>query len=374
MKTLIFDSAVSGHHLEYLHHVHERAAALPEREFVFAVPEEFKKVAPTMHWTDAANIHFHFIDARLAGTPRAQAKMLGQLVREHGADEVLLIMLMSFLPWLPFYVPARVRVNGIVYLIYLYRWETASLTTRIADVLKYLIFTKFRVFHRVFLLNDRSAPAYLNRKFGTEKFAYLPDPFAGDSGKGEEDAGTLREKFGLKPGEKIFLHFGSMAGRKGTLTILQALLTGTVRPDIGTFLFVGRVGKDIRERFFALAEQARERGFSVVVREGFFTEGTLIALSRASEVILVPYTNTEQSSGVIAHAANVGRPVISPGTGLLGKLVRKYRLGVCLEKLTPETLAEALNSFAWRELKIRSEAYLESRSVEAFSKILLPKN
>ena len=40
-KVLIYDDEIFGHHLEYIHHIHERAVLEQDMEFVFVCPEKF---------------------------------------------------------------------------------------------------------------------------------------------------------------------------------------------------------------------------------------------------------------------------------------------------------------------------------------------
>ena len=57
MRILVFDSVLSGHHLEYIHHIYLGAIQRPEIEYVFAVPEnEWFQVKDNQEWPIANNI------------------------------------------------------------------------------------------------------------------------------------------------------------------------------------------------------------------------------------------------------------------------------------------------------------------------------
>ena len=366
MKTLIFDDSVKGHHLEYLHHIYERALELPEREFVFAVPHEFKDVSSKMTWEKASNISFLFIDDNKAKTPYSRSKLLGQLVKETESEEVFLISLMSFLPWLPLFVPSKVRVAGIVYLIYLYRWKTSSWKTRILDVLKYLLFSKCKVFYRVFLLNDKGGAAYLNKKFKTSKFEYLPDPVAIQNATTGRD---LRKEMNLPDEIKIFFHFGGLAERKGTLEVLRMILSE--ENNSCAFVFAGSVGREIREEFYRMFNQAKDKGRRVFVFDEFCSYEFLCDLCRESEAILIPYKAVAQSSGVIAYAAMTGTPVIATNKGLLRKLVKRYQLGVFCGLGTLDEISHAIKTREWKKICMRGKNYLEATSLALFQKLVL---
>lgn len=370
MKTLVFDESVFGHHLEYLHHIYMRAVELPHKHFVFAVPEDFHSVSSKMEWPKVGNVEFVFFDVTLARTPLSRSRLLGRLVKEHKIDEVMLISLMSFLPWLPLFVSSKVKVSGIVYLIYLYRWAKSGWKTRILDVLKYLIFSKCKVFHRVFLLNDKVSPRYLNRKFKTNKFRWLPDPVAISS---DEDVPDLKKEWSLKENVKVFSHFGALSKRKGTLEILKAIIASD--EDVlsrSFFVFAGKVGQDIREEFYRLLSEAEKRGAQVKVFDEFCSYSFLLGLSRASSAILIPYMNTEQSSGVVAYAAFARTPVFSPRGGLLGSIVKHYKLGWAVPDVTSEGIEKIFNTFPCQPFSGGSGAnYLYDNSLEKFQRLVV---
>lgn len=367
MTTLIFDDRVYGHHLEYLHHLHLRVQELLHHKFVFAVPEAFKTVSKNSKWKEASNISFVFFKEDEVKTGFSRCRLLAKLVKKHRADKVFLISLMSFLPWLPFFIPARTKVSGIIYLIYLYRWKKSSFKTRILDVLKYLIFSRFGVFERVFLLNDKAAPCYLNQKFKTQKFEYLPDPVAISLDIPFED---LRLRWNVAPETKIFAHFGSLAIRKGTLELLKAIILANI-PN-AFFVFAGRVGSEIHEEFYELLGKARSLGVQILVVDKFCSYEFLMNLSRASDAIFIPYQNTEQSSGIIAYAAAAGTPVFSPSSGLLGKLVRRYHLGKTSSDISVQSIASAMNDTAWISRR-DGKKYLLENSTEQFTQTIFQR-
>ena len=104
------------------------------------------------------------------------AKTIRRYVRQYHATDVVVITLMEYLPFLPFFLPRRVRVCGIIYRIYLYEWRHESRLMRWQDAFKYFLLSRFRVFHRVLMCNDSASAHYFNRLFHTTKFRYMPDP------------------------------------------------------------------------------------------------------------------------------------------------------------------------------------------------------
>ena len=110
------------------------------------------------------------------------------------------------------------------------------------------------------------------------------------------------------------------------------------------FLFVGRVGEDIRKPFYEAIEVLKGR-VQVQIEDGFCSYERLASLCAASDLLLMPYLETAQSSGVIGYASQFGVPVLASDEGLIGKLVRHYRLG----HTVPPTAEELATGYAVAE-------------------------
>ena len=60
------------------------------------------------------------------------------------------------------------------------------------------------------------------------------------------------------------------------------------------------------------------------------------------DCILIPYKNPNQSSGVIGYASLFQKPVIGPSQGLLGRLIKEYKLGDTIDNISPSCLKSAV--------------------------------
>ncbi|MCD7711116.1 MAG: glycosyltransferase, partial [Porphyromonadaceae bacterium] len=224
----------------------------------------------------------------------------------------------------------------------------------------------FKVFDKIFLLNDAGAAVFFNKKFRTNKFKYLPDPIAV---RDFESARNLRNELKIGDTEQVLLHFGGMSGRKGTLEVLQSI---EILPQKGyVFIFAGVVGSDIKTEFYARVESSRERGANILVFDEFCSYSFLCDLCKTCDAIVIPYKSTEQSSGVIAYAAALNRPVLAPRSGLLGKIIRKYRLGCLLKEVSAVQIAGAIQNRFWQNLKLNGAEYLRDNELCLFQKIIL---
>ena len=109
------------------------------------------------------------------------------------------------------------------------------------------------------------------------------------------------------------------------------------------------------------------------MEDRFVSDQRMMALFEQSDVVLMPYTRPEYSSGILALAAKARTPVIGPDTGLLGRLIRQNGLGaVC--SVQPETVAESIAS-ATRRLPVVDAAlcgaFVQKSRPELFARTIL---
>jgi hypothetical protein len=142
----------------------------------------------------------------------------------------------------------------------------------------------------------------------------------------------------------VYLHFGGLSARKGTLEILRAIgLLPVEALQQKVFIFAGKVTDEMRAEFYALVRQQSARA-KILVFDEFCSYEFLNNLCYIADWILIPYTNPNQSSGVIGYAGYFHKPVIGPRQGLLGQLIRDYHLGICLEDVTAASIQQAIES------------------------------
>ena len=58
MRILIVEPFITGHHLEYLHHVFMMSFKMPETEFVFVLPESFIQAKSMFSWPENNKVLF----------------------------------------------------------------------------------------------------------------------------------------------------------------------------------------------------------------------------------------------------------------------------------------------------------------------------
>lgn len=368
MRILIFDIEAGGHHLEYVHNLYEACNSRLYDEFVFALPQiDFEHTEYS--WPSLPNASFYFLnDKEVAKCKGGMAKrclyesfLIRRVAKQNAIDQIILIHLAPVVPILPLILSNRVKLSGIIYQIYL--WKIAQNKIRRAiDYLRYTVLARNRSVERVFILNDEKSAEELNRIYHTEKFIPIPDPLP----EVEMSELDLRDELGVSEDGMVFLHFGAMSERKGTLDILRAIKLIPKNRNV-TFIFAGKIGKDIENEFNELYADAIKFHRIIVINE-FCSYSYLYALCRLSHCILIPYHIVSQSSGLIGHAAKHNLPVIGPEKGLIGYLIKKYNLGICLDEITPDKISMALQTFV--PYKTNSD-YAKINAITDFQKVIM---
>ena len=158
-----------------------------------------------------------------------------------------------------------------------------------------------------------------------------------------------------------------MEERKGTLTILKAIIEAKQEKiKDSVFVFAGRVDHAIKDEFYDLIKIARQK-CEIKVYDEFCENDFLYNLCYTCDFILIPYSNTCQSSGVIGYASFFEKPVIGPSKGLLGNLIKDNNLGLAIDDLDFCILARHLE----KHINIGCDnTYSKNHTIEAFIKAL----
>ena len=373
-KYLIFETNVGdgGHHLEFLHHYYIKAIELSDFDFVFVVPEKFKETKLRFEWPEAQNISFDYLSdveylkyGNLNGNRQHfyVSKLIKKYVKRHGASHVFLSTLQPYMIFLPFVLPSNARVSGIIYKVYLYEWKQMSLARRIAHIFLNYFITHNKTFDKLFVLNDLSAVCFLNRLYRTNKYHYTADPIV----VFETRALNIRKDYDIPGDAVVFLQCGMQTRRKMSLDILRALSQIAGNEKL-CFVFAGRIKEEIKEEFYQLYEKEKERHRLIIV-DRHLSYDEMFSFLDASNYVFVLYENSSQSSGFIGHAAFHNKPVLSIASGMIGKLVKKYRLGYSVQDVSPTSLAASIVEMSERQLVV-SNKYSETHQVSDFAKNL----
>lgn len=344
---LLFDYRTKGHHIEYLHHLYMMMVENKKENYMIVVPEDFNERGKEYNWPESENVKFDFIpieqsekleNAFFLKNAIRKTSLLKMYIRKYRPTDVFLISLIGFMPLLPLMISNKVHIVGIIYKIYLYEWKRYSLIRKCQEIFKYKLITRNNCITTVFILNDKPAAVLLNRLYNTSKFRYLVDPYNFT----DYVPRNILKALNVPTGNKVFLHFGSMNRRKGSLKILKALsLIPKEKKENLTVIVAGIIQNDIRKEFYELLEDVKKTS-QILVYDEFCSTEFIEDLCESCNFILLPYGVTAQSSGLIAYSAYFRKPVIGPSQGLLGKLIRRYNLGIQLDEMSPQIIAETM--------------------------------
>lgn len=272
-----------------------------------------------------------------------RSKLLCNYVRKYQATHVFLIFLMLYMPFLLWMLPKWVKVSGIVYRSFL--WEDSLKKGRIRiwlEWFRYFLMAKSKKMDKVLLLNDSQSADAFNKSFVTDKFVRLPDPYTPLEGEME----NIKEQLHIDASNNLFIQIGQLSGRKGTLEILDALCMLSNEEKIRNhFYFAGKVADDIHVEFYTKVDMLKSHGVHIYVKDEFVSFEYLNSLCASCDCMLTPYRNTSQSSGAIGYAAQYGKPVIGPSKGLLGYLIKHYRLGYQVDEVCANGIYTAISNF-----------------------------
>lgn len=346
-KKIVFDFQLDGHNLEYIHHLYIGATKDVENDYVFALPYEFKEESKVLQWPESSNITFEYFDIQKIFmksdiyTSLKSCIYLRELLKITQADEIILIWMMNVIPFLPFYIPSKIKVSGIIYRIYLYTWKQSSFRSKLENLIKYFVLSYSRCISKVYILNDMGSANILNRVWHTNKYKYLADPYIGFS---SDDVKNVRQELNIPEKNIVCLHPGAMSLRKGTMKIIEMIENASAEElSPYTFIFAGCVGKDIKDDFYKRVSLLKEKAH-IIVKDAFLPFEEIGSLVYSSDKILLPYNLVDMSSGSIAYAAQFRKPVYVPCTGLLSKLVKRYKIGKTIKDFSNiEYLKDTIN-------------------------------
>lgn len=105
---MLFEPDISGHHIEYIHHIYVMARSKSECRYIFVVPENFDICNTQYNWPEANNIEFDYIPLsdidRLKGCNLVKSsfrhsKLLSRYVNKFKVSHVFLISLIFYIPF-----------------------------------------------------------------------------------------------------------------------------------------------------------------------------------------------------------------------------------------------------------------------------------
>lgn len=349
MSILIFDLNASGHHLEYVHHLYCYAYSyLKNQNVMFVLHADFGQRLQYRNFPKCNNIKIIFVSLKELPAIKSgaifkkgyfEARLLKKYAQQLKPNFIFLNGIVSYLPYIPFLFFRKKQISAIEYKIPARRLNNAGLKNKIFDNIKLLLYSNMICVNKLYLLNDKTYPIIYNEKYKTNNFSFLPDPYV-PIYKSCKCGHILSLN---NAGKKKFLHCGGMGYRKGTMIILEAIkrLSEEEKEKV-QFIFAGAITDSKCNDEFKKTLAELSTTVEIHYIEGFLPFEDLAELFEMTDYVLVPYKNVEQSSGIIGYAAQYNKPVIGPSEGLLGELIKEYRLGYIIPQLNDLKLSERI--------------------------------
>jgi glycosyltransferase involved in cell wall biosynthesis len=194
----------------------------------------------------------------------------------------------------------------------------------------------------IFILNDPSGVAYLNKFYNTNRFKHLPDPvFSYDS----TDQPVNVENNGSAI---TFLAFGALAERKNIDNVIRAYTMAKF--DSPTILkIIGSSKQDYFNKLQKLVAEVRSdlsETKRIILENKFVSNFEMDALHASSQVSLLLYKDFFGSSGLLGRASKHNMYVLASSVGLISELVNKYELGKTTDPGSIELMAAAMQDAA----------------------------
>ncbi len=158
------------------------------------------------------------------------------------------------------------------------------------------------------------------------------------------DIAAYRAQLGIKTDRRVFLLFGALDRRKGIYQLLQAIeLLPPALSQQMCLLLVGKTAATERANLERQIVALRQHTpIQIIECYDFIPEEEVSNYFQLADTILAPYQRHVGMSGILLLAAAAGKPVLSTDYGLMGELVRRYKLGIAVDATQPSELMQAL--------------------------------
>lgn len=385
MNIVLFDIYISGHHSEYINHIVNYIVEKKTNDsYYFVVHPNFttkfedivlkSEKTNSIHWQPVTEEEIQSLsNLSMIKKSFVEYRLVEKYAKRLKSSLVYLLYFNDFQLALAFHKP-KFKIRGIIFQQFS-RMSKNTWKEKLKYYRKYYttkFFLKNSQIVGLFVLNDTKTASYFNSEFRTDIFKVLPDPIP----KLEPLANfNIFQKYSIKPEKQIFLHFGSLAVRKGTFEVIDAARFIPEQLQNKTvILIVGRGDSVITsEKIKSCINSVRQSSkVEIIWVDDFVSSPLMKSIFMQCKAVLMPYKNAEASSGILGHAIASSKPVIATGEGLLKELVEQNNFGILIPKISPENIAKAMIAVKSSiENNLHYEEYIEEHTSEKFAKILI---
>jgi glycosyltransferase involved in cell wall biosynthesis len=373
-KTILFyDQYISGHHLEYIHHLVEYSRRNSEEDVVFVIRQE----AIDAIKTDVSE-RIRFIATPLVSSESLlkksleEGKWLAKTIQQEKITDLCFLAIdpYQYLLGVKWFRKLPCNIHGILFSPphRLYPSSQSSIKEKIRQsvrrnrkTLQLRWALRNKRLKSLFILDDSDGVDKLNRRF-RPVFQLLNDPI--DQGA---SAIATRDQSKIAKGGKLLLSFGAIHPRKNLVNIVKSLQHCE---NYSVTLLISGKGKTeyvsrLREAASAYDDNNR---IKVIIDNRFVSQEEMESLFSAADGIVMVYQNFYGSSGVLGRAAKVSKPVLISDHGLVFSLTQKYDMGYSV-KGDPASIADGIKKIIVQgtPANYKGGEYLELKTIEHFS-------
>lgn len=189
---------------------------------------------------------------------------------------------------------------------------------------------------------DESLVSFMDNRRTGRKVHFIPQPVWGLE---NIDKAAARERLGLADCDKVMLLFGQISRRKGVNELLEATQHPLFPPNL-TLFFLGAVDAEASKVLTSELATALRRQGRLRLMSRFATSDEEAAAFSAADFVWMGYKDHYAASGVLAHAAAKGLPVIASVAGLAGWQTRRHDLGLCVDPGSAAAVATAASQLS----------------------------
>ena len=196
---------------------------------------------------------------------------------------------------------------------------TSTSMRRLKKILLERLLLSRNFIQAIFILNDTAGVVFLNNKYKTNAFQYLPDPIFS----------YQNNKVALTKSVYIFLIFGAISERKNIINIIKAYDLATINFN-SELQIIGPASPEFERFLETLIPTCKTiNGISktIKIKNEFVTDAEMETCFAAADICLLIYKDFFGSSGLLGRAALHGKKVIGANVGLIAEIINKYNLG-----------------------------------------------
>ena len=390
MKILVFDIEITGHHSEYIAHLvdfvfhsknnYHNYYFIVHPDFSDKFPEIVKKNSnPLINFISITNLQFNdlFITKgeKLQDTinPYKIYNLLTEYVNSIRPNRCILMYFDYFIFPLLFRRP-KFEVYGILFSTFFRETGGNDFASKIRYYRKRILtflYTRNNRIKSIFILNDCKAVEVLNKRVRKNVFCYLPDPIPEIE---EEPDYNIRNIYKIEPSKKILLHFGSLRESKGTFDIIQSLNLLSDAASLKCCLIIAGRPKNISMEKKIQENIDSVNKVQIIYINHFLSDKRMKSFFNQCDIILMPYKNSQASSGVIGHAIASEKPVISTQHGLIGEIINNNWKGELLDVIEPNAIASAIEkSISTIYPLVSNISYIDEHAPSNFARVILER-